>query len=131
MKLNEYIALKNEAAEVAEMLRDASVNVFASVSRIVLGDGPKAGRELGFHVNINFRGMYQSWRCDVLLDDDFSEATAKLEGVLDEAQAKRIAVRPQRKKIEDYAVTAPRQEWKADCEIAADGYTPYSRRGWR
>lgn len=131
MKLYEYITLKNEATEVAEMLRDASVNVFASVSRILLGDGPKAGRELGFQVNINFRGMYLRWKCDVLVEDDYSEAVAKLERVLDEAQAKRIAVRPQRKKIEDYAITAPRQEWKADCEIAADGHTPYSRRGWR
>ena len=46
-------------------------------------------------------------------------------------RVERLSAKPEQKCISDYLVTAPRKAFKADAEIAADGYSPYSRPRWK
>lgn len=125
----EYEKLKQHAVEVTDMLRCREVGAFLYVDPI-LRTGPKY-YEPAFITGAKMDGIFYRRKVKIERTEDYDEAAARLEEFLDEAQVKRLSAKPEQKCISDYLVTAPRKAVKADAEIFADGYSPYSRRWWK
>lgn len=125
----EYEKLKQHAVEVTDMLRNREVGAFLNVEPI-LYCGPRF-YEPGFIASAKMDGIYYRRKVKIERTEDYDKAAARLEEFLDEASVKRLSAKPEQKCISDYLVTAPRKAFKADAEIAADGYSPYSRPRWK